>query len=78
MTKNKTAPPMHKPAFDADEVIRFASRGAFPEGGDADRLSLTLMLKAEVVARLKAEASRKDKTLEQVVEKLVGKHLDKH
>ena len=69
---------MHKPAFDADEVIRFASRGAFPEGGDADRLSLTLMLKPEVVARLKAEASRKGKTLEQIVEKLVGKHLGKH
>jgi len=78
MTKIKAKPPMHKPAFDAEGIIRFASLGASPAGGDSDRSNLTLMLKTEAVARLKAEASRKEKTLEQIVEKLVAKHLGKH
>ena len=78
MTKSKARPPMHKPAFDAEGILRFASQGASPAGGDSDRVSLTIMLKPEAVSRLKAEASRKEKTLEQIVEKLVTKHLDKH
>jgi len=78
MTKTKALPPMHKPAFDAEGIIRFASQGATPGNGDSDRVSLTLMLKPEAVVRLKAEASRKEKTLEQIVEKLVAKHLGKH
>ncbi|HTG82803.1 MAG TPA: hypothetical protein VL949_12715 [Geobacteraceae bacterium] len=45
---------------------------------DQDRLSLTLMLKHEVITRLTAEADRKDKTVDQIVEKLVTKHLGKH
>ena len=44
----------------------------------ADRLHITLALKAEVIARLKEEAERKEKTVGQVVEKLVAKHLGKH
>ena len=36
------------------------------------------MLKPDVIARLKAEAARKEKTVGQIVEKLVSKHLDKH
>jgi hypothetical protein len=43
-----------------------------------DRLGLTLMLKPEVIGSLKAEAARKEKTVDQVVEKLVTKHLGKH
>ena len=78
MTKSKAKPPMHKPAIDAEGILRFAAQGASPTGGDSDRFSLTLMLKPETVARLKAEASRKEKTIEQIVEKLVGKHLGKH
>jgi hypothetical protein len=44
----------------------------------ATRSELILMLPPEVVARLRAEAERKGKTVNQVVEKLVKKHLDKH
>jgi hypothetical protein len=43
-----------------------------------DRTSLTLMLKSEVISRLAAEAGRKEKTVDQIVEKLVTKHLGKH
>ena len=78
MTKSKAKPPMHKPAFDADAILRFASRGDSPDGMDPDRTGLTLMLKPETVSRLQAEASRKEKTVEQIVDKLVGKHLGKH
>ena len=78
MTKSKARPPMHKPAFDAEGILRFAAQGASPPGGDADRFSLTLMLKPEAVSRLQAEASRKEKTIEQIIEKLVAKHLGKH
>ena len=78
MTKSKARPPMHKPAFDAEGILRFASQGAFPEGKDPDRTGLTLMLKPETVSRLQAEASRKEKTIEQIIEKLVAKHLGKH
>lgn len=45
---------------------------------DAERAGLTLTLLPETVARLKAEAARKDRTIDQVVEKLVHKHLSKH
>jgi hypothetical protein len=78
MTKSKAKPPMHKPAFDAEGILRFASGGVSSDSIDPDRTGLTLMLKPEVVSRLKAEASRKEKTLEQIVEKLVTKHLGKH
>jgi len=85
MTRAKTRPPMHKPVFDTDGILRFAAMGETPNGhdlrpagGDPDRGSLTLMLKSEVISRLKAEAARKEKTVEQIVEKLVTKHLGKH
>lgn len=97
MTRTKTKPPLSKPVFDADEVIRFASTGpdqmedvgqaadiAVARGrksekkSDANRSDLTLSLLPEVVERLRAEADRKGKTVEQVVEKLVTKHLGKH
>jgi len=78
MTRTKTTPQVHKPAFDADGVLHFAAQGGTPILEDTDRVSLTLVLKAEVISRLKAEASRKEKTINQVVEKLVSKHLGKH
>jgi len=78
MTKTKAKPTIHKPAFDAEGIIRFASQGTTPVNVDSERVSLSLMLKPEAVARLKAEASRKEKTLEQVIEKLVAKHLGKY
>ena len=45
---------------------------------DPDRLCLTLTLKREVITRLKEEAGRKEKSVDQIVEKLVTKHLGKH
>jgi hypothetical protein len=36
------------------------------------------MLKSGVIACLKEEAGRKEKTIDQIVEKLVAKHLCKH
>lgn len=86
MTRAKISPAIHKPDFDVDGILRFAAQEASvpdhdlrsPAGGDTKRLSLTLMLKPDVIARLKAEASRKEKPVDQIVEKLVNKHLNKH
>ena len=100
MTRAKTKPPVRKPVFDEECVLRFAAAeshqagdpvhaaGADPDESpvarksakepDPGRESLTLMLKPEVMSRLKAEAGRKEKTVEQIVEKLVTKHLGKH
>jgi len=98
MTRSKSKPPMHKPVFDEDVVVRFAALEAdhLDVGGHtavaemsgggrkaakksaATRSELTLMLLPEVVARLRAEAERKGKAVNQVVEKLVNKHLGKH
>lgn len=85
MKPAKTRPAIHKPDFDVDGILRFAAPDApvsstdlHSAGGDPDRPSLTLRLKAEVVAKLTAEAARKEKTVAQIVEKLVSKHLSKH
>lgn len=85
MTRAKTKPTMHKPVFDAEGILSFAGQGLTPSGhdfgpagGEHDRISVTLALKPDVIARLKAEAARKEKTLEQIVEKLVSKHLNRH
>jgi hypothetical protein len=45
---------------------------------EPDRLPLSLMLKPEVITRIVEEATRKGKSVEQIVEKLVAKHLGKH
>jgi len=100
MTRAKTKPPVRKPVFDEEGVLRFAamdlnqsstakrSTGGDPAESssgrksakklDPDRASLTLMLKTEAISRLTAEAGRKEKTVDQIVEKLVTKHLGKH
>ena len=101
MTRSKSTPPIHKPAFDEESTLRFAAQGADPVAGAAGRLicdepagglferqtaqdpgtnrfPVTLILKSEVIARLKEEAGRKEKTIDQIVEKLVAKHLNKH
>jgi hypothetical protein len=101
MTRSKSTPPIHKPAFDEQSALSFAAQGTGPVTGvagrpvgdkpaggrieqmtaksaGADRLPVTLMLKSEVIARLKEEAGRKEKTIDQLVEKLVAKHLGKH
>jgi hypothetical protein len=46
--------------------------------GDEGSIPLTLNLTSDVIARLEAEAARKGKSMDQVVEKLVTKHLAKH
>jgi hypothetical protein len=43
-----------------------------------ERQHLSLMLKREVIIRLEEEAARKEKSIGQIVEKLVTKHLGKH
>ena len=101
MTRPKSMPPIHKPAFDEESALMFAGREVDQVSGDvtqapgndqagglidrkearnggADRLPVTLMLKSEVIARLKEEAGRKEKAIDQIVEKLVVKHLGKH
>jgi hypothetical protein len=82
MTRAKTRPAIHKPDFDVAGILSFAAPDApadlHLDGGDLNRRSLTIRLKAEVVAKLTAEAARKEKTVEQIIEKLVGKHTSKH
>jgi hypothetical protein len=45
---------------------------------ETDRLRLTLTLKREIITRLEEEAARKEKSVDQIVEKLAIKHLGKH
>lgn len=85
MTREKSRPAIHKPDFDVDGILRFAASGGtpvcpdyLPDSKDPKRTTLTLTLKIEAVDLLKAEAARKEKTVEQVVEKLVSKHLNRH
>jgi hypothetical protein len=97
MTRTKSKPPIHKPVFEEEGTLKFASGETAP--GDAsnrqsiasdpdvnqaannseqDRLSLNLLLKPEVIARLDEEAARRGKPVGRIVEKLVTKHLGKH
>ena len=64
-----------------------STKGGVPAGkgkgkkkgeGDEGRVPLALNITSDVIARLEAEAARKGKSMDQVVEKLVTKHLDKH
>ncbi len=90
MTRGKTKPTVQKPAFDEETVLRFVQdhNTVSPKGkqtpqgstreSDGGRLPLTLMLKPEVITRLQEEAVRKEKSVGQVVEKLVIKQWGKH
>ncbi len=90
MTRSKGTPPIHKPAFDEERVLRFAAGepdqgvaavepadSATAKGSGTERVAITLMLKPQIIARLSDEAGRKEKRIEQIVEKLVTKHLGK-
>ncbi len=93
MTRSKGTPAVSKPTFDEESVLRFAAglpdrqesasesvdnlAGLAKEHG-TERVAITLMLKPQVIARLKDEAGRKEKRIEQIVEKLVTKHLGKN
>jgi len=81
----KTRPTIHKPLFDAESVLLFAAGESTPSGtelpagaANPGRESLSLQLKSEIVDLIKAEAARKGKTVDQIVAKLVAKHLGKH
>jgi hypothetical protein len=74
--------------FAAKETDQVPGAGGEPVGGlserkeaknlGGDRIPVTLILRPEVIARLKEEAGRKEKSIDQIVEKLVTKHLGKH
>ena len=71
-------------AREAGQVAAVPSPGGDPadrhsvKKSGPDRLCLTLTLKRDMVIRLEEEAARKEKSVDQIVEKLVGKHLGKH
>jgi hypothetical protein len=80
----KPKAPIQKPMFDEESILRFAALGAAPEGGEPtaaaaapEPAGLCLRLKPDVITLLRAEADRKGKTIDQVVAKLVSKHLGK-
>ena len=62
---------------DSSPVGKSADRQSVRET-KTDRQHLSLMLKREVIIRLEEEAARKEKSIGQIVEKLVTKHLGKH
>ena len=81
----KSKPSVHKPLFDEESILRFAAlgseqstKGAPPGAEHPERHSLSLQLKPDVISLLRAEADRKGKTVDQIVAKLVSKHLGKH
>ncbi|MBJ6724308.1 hypothetical protein [Geomesophilobacter sediminis] len=79
MTRAKSKAPIHKPAFEVDDILRFAEgENGAGEGKGAPRTTLTLTLKTEVCELLQAEAARKEKSVDRIVERLVAKHLGKH
>lgn len=43
-----------------------------------DRHSITLLLKADTITALQHEAGRKGKAIDQIIDKLVAKHLSKN
>lgn len=44
---------------------------------ETERKSITLLLKAETITALQHEAGRKGKAVDQIIDKLVAKHLDR-
>jgi hypothetical protein len=81
----KSKPTVHKPVFDEEAILRFAALESRSEGPgsmsgvpDPDRSSISLQLKPEIISLLRTEAGRKGKTVDQIVAKLVSKHLGKH
>jgi hypothetical protein len=48
------------------------------KGLQQERLAITLRLKADTIAALQHEAGRKGKAVDQIIDKLIAKHLGKH
>jgi len=82
MKRAKTNPAIHKPDFDVDGILRFAAQETSSDDHelhlDPKRVNLPIMLKPDVIDSLNAEAIRKGKAVNQIIEKLVKKHLAKH
>jgi hypothetical protein len=57
---------------------RTREEAASGKGPQADRLAITLRLKADTITTLQKEAQRKGKAVDQIIDKLVAKHLGKH
>ena len=76
----KTKPSVLKPVFDEESILSFAAMCTDQQRvvPDPERSIITLQLKPESLTLLRAEAARKGKTVDQIVAKLVSKHLGKH
>jgi hypothetical protein len=48
------------------------------KGPHQERLPITLRLKSDTITTLQHEAGRKGKAIDQIIDKLVAKHLGKH
>ncbi len=94
MAKSKTNPKVLKPVFDAEAALRFASEGepvadqalspprkARPRNAARSRAGyteITVLISDELLPRARAEAARKGRTLDELIEKLLSKHVGKH
>ncbi len=94
MAKSKTHPNILKPVFDPEAALRFAAEGepaGKPEpsgqeknpqekGGKsrAGYTEVTVLIRDELLPRARAEAARKGRTLDELIEKLITKHVGKH
>jgi hypothetical protein len=84
MAKEKDRPVIRKPVIDEKTVLAFATGGIpdvaalSPAEGKAVRSAdgaVTVRFRPEVAALLAEEAARKGKPVEQLIEKIVAKHL---
>jgi hypothetical protein len=94
MAKSKTHPAILKPVFDPEAALRFAAEGepaAKPEASGQERnprekagksragyTEVTVLIREELLPRARAEAARKGRTLDELIEKLITKHVGKH
>ena len=73
------APPARAPGRGkGGSTTRSREEVAPGKGPQAERLAITLRLKADTITTLQHEAGRKEKEIGQIIEKLVAKHLGKH
>lgn len=94
MAKSKTQPAILKPLFDPEAALRFAAEGEpagkqEPCGQEknpqekarksrAGYTEVTVLIRDELLPRARAEAARKGRTLDELIEKLITKHVGKN
>ena len=94
MAKSKTHPAILKPVFDPEAALRFAAEGepaVKPKASGQERnprekaensragyTEVTVLIRDELLPRARAEAARKGRTLDELIEKLITKHVGKH